>query len=113
MKSPVELKDNSIILFTWELDFEMSPLQVVDFWGILSPTIFLILKGSVYQDFDALASSCLLLLHFGDHVHLCYPILEIEPKIPPIQVRNTYYAIQKQNPMLHKLQVFWKPPNIL
>ena len=31
MTSPVELKDNSIILFTWELDFEMSPLQVVDF----------------------------------------------------------------------------------
>ena len=76
MTSPVELKDNSIILFTWELDFEMSPLQVVDFWGILSPTIFLILKGSVYQDFDTLASSCLLLLHFGDHVHLGYPILE-------------------------------------
>ncbi len=66
-----------------ELDLLLVPLQMVDLGGELTLPKFFVFKRFIHQYFNTLicTTTCLLLLlHFGNHEHLGYLVLQA--KIP-------------------------------
>ncbi len=64
-----------------ELHLLLVPLQMVDLGGELTPPKFFVFKRFIHQYFNTLiCTTACLLLHFGNHVHLGYLVLQA--KIP-------------------------------